>query len=42
MKYGIYLNGELMASYDTPDEAYENVVYAYNETGEFHEVRIVS
>lgn len=40
MKYGIYLDGLLMEMFDTPDEAYENAIYAYNASGEFHEVKM--
>lgn len=38
MKYGIFLDGMLMEKFDTPDEAYEAGIFAYTETGEFHEI----
>ena len=40
MKYGIYLDGMLLEKFDTPEEAYEAGQYAYEETGEFHEVKL--
>jgi len=42
MAYGIFLDGMLMEKFDTPEEAYEAGQFAYEETGLFHEVRIVS
>ncbi len=39
-KYGVFLNGYLVSKYDTPLEAYESALLAYNETGTFHEVKL--
>lgn len=41
MKYGIFLNGILLEEFNTPEEAYEAGKFAYEETGEFHEIRKV-
>lgn len=41
MKYAIKLDGFIMEKFDTPDEAYEAAIYAYQETGLFHEVAMV-
>lgn len=38
MKYAIKSNGMVLAEYDTPEEAYEAAIYAYEELGIFHEV----
>lgn len=41
-KYGIYLFGDKMATFDTATEAYEAAQFAEEETGIFHEVREVN
>lgn len=41
VKYGIKLDGLLLEKCDTPEEAYENAKFAYEETGLFHEVVLV-
>ena len=41
MKYGITLDGVLLEKFDTPEEAYQAGIFAYEETGEFHGVVIV-
>lgn len=38
MKYAIKSNGMVLAEYDTPEEAYEAAIFAYEELGIFHEV----
>ncbi|MGG3890260.1 hypothetical protein [Metabacillus fastidiosus] len=40
MKYGIYLHGELMESFNTSTEAYDAARFATEETGIVHEVKI--
>lgn len=40
MKYGIYIDGMLMEKFDTPEEAYEAGIYAFEATGEFHEIKV--
>ena len=40
-KYGLKVNGMLVAKYNTPEETYEAGKYAYEETGIFHEVVLV-
>jgi hypothetical protein len=39
-KYGVFLDGFLVGKFDTPTEAYETAQFAYEETGEFHEVKL--
>ncbi|GIN22587.1 hypothetical protein [Siminovitchia fordii] len=38
-QFGVYLHGQLLAPYDTPEKAYKSAMFAYEETGLFHEVR---
>jgi hypothetical protein len=42
MQYGLRLDGLLLEKYNTPEEAYENAQFAYEETGLFHEVVLVN
>lgn len=42
MKYGIYLDGLLIEKFDEPEEAYEEAMSAYDQSGMFHEVRLTS
>lgn len=37
-EYGLKVNGQIVAKYLTPAEAYEAAKSAYQETGVFHEV----
>lgn len=41
MKFGIYLDGELIELYDDDQEVYDAAKQATKETGIFHEVRTV-
>lgn len=41
MRYGIKIDGLLVETFDTPEEAYEAAQFAYQESGEFHEVVLV-
>lgn len=41
MRYGIYLQGMLMQSYESPKEALDSAVFALQETGVFHEVKVI-
>ncbi|MCM3141679.1 hypothetical protein [Brevibacillus sp. MER 51] len=41
MRYGVRLEGLLVETYDTPEEAYDDARYAYEESGLFHEVVMV-
>lgn len=41
MMYGIYMYGFLLEKFETPEEGYEAGLYGYEETGIFHEARIV-
>ncbi|AXF39463.1 hypothetical protein KMC73_gp46 [Paenibacillus phage Wanderer] len=38
MIYGIKVDDFILATYDTPEEAYEAAKFAYKETGSFHGV----
>jgi len=38
LKYGITIDGLLVETFDTPEEAYEAGQFAYEESGIFHEV----
>ncbi|ALA12324.1 hypothetical protein M5W76_12235 [Paenibacillus larvae] len=38
MIYGIKADDFILATYDTPEEAYEAAKFAYGETGSFHGV----
>lgn len=38
MKYGIKIDGILVETFVTPEEAYEAGQFAYEESGIFHEV----
>ena len=38
VRYGIKIDGILVATYDTPEEAYDNGRFCYDESGYFHEV----
>ncbi|QBX06368.1 hypothetical protein API480_38 [Paenibacillus phage vB_PlaP_API480] len=38
MIYGIKVDDYILATYDTPEEAYEAAKFAYKETGSFHGV----
>ena len=42
MQYAIVLDGMVMEKFDSPEEAYEQGKYAYEETGLFHEIKLVS
>ncbi|MGO0058630.1 hypothetical protein ACTID9_00950 [Brevibacillus fluminis] len=42
MRYGIKIDGLLVETFDTPEEAYEAGRFAYEESGIFHEVVLVS
>ncbi|MEK5098615.1 MULTISPECIES: hypothetical protein [Bacillus] len=41
MKFGIYLDGILMEKFNSPEEAYEAGRSAFEESGLFHEIRLV-
>lgn len=38
-KYGLYLNNQLMNTYDDPREALSDAMFAQEESELFHEVR---
>lgn len=38
---GIYLNGQLLKTYDDPLEALEDAIDFHDQTGKFHEVKCV-
>ncbi|UUV46028.1 hypothetical protein [Bacillus phage vB_BanS-Thrax1] len=40
-KWGLYLNGELMAEYDIYADALEDLLFALKETGLKHELKII-
>ena len=42
MMYGVYLYDLLIEKYDTPEEAYESGMFLYEETGEFHEIKMTA
>lgn len=39
--YGLKLNGNLVENFSTPVEAHQAALFAYQETGVFHEVVLV-
>lgn len=39
--YGLKINGNLVEKFSTPVEAYQAALFAYQETGVFHEVVLV-
>ena len=41
MKYGVYLNGLLINIYDTKKEAEDMAMFAQQETGTFHGVKVI-
>ncbi|GIN67092.1 hypothetical protein J41TS2_25130 [Bacillus sonorensis] len=41
MKFGIYLDGILMEKFNSPEEAYDAGRSAFEESGLFHEIRLV-
>ncbi|SFP10157.1 hypothetical protein [Salibacterium halotolerans] len=42
MKYAIVLDSFIMEKFDTPEEAYDEGRSAYEESGLFHEIKLVS
>ncbi|WP_158530245.1 hypothetical protein [Paenibacillus larvae] len=42
MRYGIKVDGLLIETYDTPEEAYYAAKFSYEETGLFYEVIAVA
>ena len=41
MKFGVYLDGILIEKFNTPEEAYEAGKVAFEESGLFHEIKLV-
>jgi hypothetical protein len=42
MEYGLFLYGELVTGgYYNPMDAYKGAIFAYEETGLFHEVKVI-